>query len=71
MRMSGLFLSLVADTYTSAWSGVLPLIDENNFLETMATAYTRVYINISHDLMIDKLRDTKTNEEFFQAMKKR
>ncbi|MGM0454193.1 MAG: 2-hydroxyacyl-CoA dehydratase subunit D [Thermodesulfobacteriota bacterium] len=48
---------LVADTYTSAWSGVLPLIDENNFLETMALAYTRVYINISHDLMIDKLRE--------------
>ncbi len=48
---------LVADTYTSAWSGVLPLIDENNFLETMSVAYTKIYINISIDLMIDKLRE--------------
>lgn len=48
---------LVADTYTSAWSGVLPLIDENRFLETMSLSYSNVYINISHDMMIDKLRE--------------
>ncbi len=47
---------LVADTYTSAWSGVLPYIDENNFLETMAVAYSQVYINVSLDIMIDTLR---------------
>lgn len=48
---------LVADTYTSAWSGVLPLIDEDRFLETMSLSYSQVYINISHDMMIDKLRE--------------
>jgi len=47
---------LVGDTYTSAWSGVLPLIDENNFLETMSVAYSQVYINVSLDIMIDTLR---------------
>ena len=48
---------LVADTYTSAWSGILPLIDENRFLESMSVSYSSVYINISHDRMIDKLRE--------------
>lgn len=47
---------LVADTYTSAWSGVLHLIDESNFLETMAVAYSSVYINISLDMMIGTLK---------------
>ncbi|NOY70213.1 MAG: 2-hydroxyacyl-CoA dehydratase [Deltaproteobacteria bacterium] len=47
---------LVADTYTSAWSGVLHLIDEDNFLESMAVAYSSVYINISLDMMIDTLK---------------
>jgi len=46
---------LVADTYTAAWSGVLHLIDEGNFLETMAVAYSNVYINISLDMMIGTL----------------
>ncbi len=44
---------LVADTYTSAWSGVLHLIDESNFLESAAVAYSSVYINISIDKMYD------------------
>jgi len=48
---------LVADTYTSAWSGVLHLIDENNFLESMALAYSSVYINISIDKMFDILKN--------------
>ncbi len=48
--------SLVADTYTSAWSGTLHLIDENNFLESMAIAYSSVYINISVDTMFDTLK---------------
>jgi benzoyl-CoA reductase/2-hydroxyglutaryl-CoA dehydratase subunit BcrC/BadD/HgdB len=47
---------LVADTYTSAWSGVLHLIDENNFIESMAIAYSSVYINISVDTMFDTLK---------------
>jgi len=42
---------LVADTYTSAWCGSLKYIDENNFLETMAECYTRIYLNIGVDEM--------------------
>ncbi len=47
---------LVADTYTSAWSGVVHLLDENNILESMAMAYTSVYINISIDRMFEKIK---------------
>ncbi len=46
---------LVADTYTSAWSGVVHLIDENRMIESMAEAYASIYLNISLDMMIDTL----------------
>lgn len=49
--------SLVADTYTSAWSHSLKYIDENNFLESMAEAYTRIYLNIGVDRMADTVLD--------------
>lgn len=42
---------LVADTYTSAWCGSLKYVDENNFLETMAECYSRIYLNIGVDEM--------------------
>jgi bcr-type benzoyl-CoA reductase subunit B len=42
---------LVADTYTSAWCGTLKYIDENNFIESMAEAYSRIYLNIGIDEM--------------------
>jgi bcr-type benzoyl-CoA reductase subunit B len=42
---------LVADTYTSAWCGALKYIDENNFLESMAECYSRIYLNIGIDEM--------------------
>jgi bcr-type benzoyl-CoA reductase subunit B len=42
---------LVADTYTSAWCGALKYIDENNFLESMAEGYSRIYLNIGIDEM--------------------
>ena len=42
---------LVADTYTSAWCSSLKYVDENNFLETMAECYTRIYLNIGVDEM--------------------
>jgi len=48
---------LVADTYCSAWSGVLDLIDENNFLESMSVAYPSIYINISIDRMFVILKN--------------
>ncbi|MFZ5519311.1 MAG: 2-hydroxyacyl-CoA dehydratase subunit D [Candidatus Zhuqueibacterota bacterium] len=42
---------LVADTYTSAWSGVVHLLDENNLLDSMAVAYSNVHLNVSVDRM--------------------
>jgi len=42
---------LVADTYTSAWCGTMKYIDENNFFDSMAEAYTRIYLNIGIDEM--------------------
>jgi benzoyl-CoA reductase/2-hydroxyglutaryl-CoA dehydratase subunit BcrC/BadD/HgdB len=55
--------SLVADTYTTAWCGTLKYMDESNFLDSMAEAYTRIYLNIGIDEMakivvdmIDKYR---------------
>ncbi len=44
---------LVADTYTSAWCNSMKYIDENDFLGTMAEAYTRIYLNIGVDKMAE------------------
>jgi bcr-type benzoyl-CoA reductase subunit B len=46
---------LVADTYTSAWCGTLKYMDETNFLDTMAEAYTRIYLNIGVDEMAENV----------------
>lgn len=46
---------LVADTYTSAW--VFEGIQTKDPLEGLARAYTHVYINISMDLMIERILD--------------
>ncbi len=42
---------LVADTYTTAWCGTSKYIDENKFMDSMAEAYTRIYLNIGVDEM--------------------
>ena len=42
---------LVADTYTSAWCGTFKYIDPDNFFDSMAEAYTRIYLNIGVDEM--------------------
>jgi benzoyl-CoA reductase/2-hydroxyglutaryl-CoA dehydratase subunit BcrC/BadD/HgdB len=42
---------LVADTYTSAWSGQVDYLDENNFIESMVEGYTAIYLNIGTDRM--------------------
>lgn len=47
---------LVGDTYTSAWSGVVHLIDENNLLDSMALAYSNVHLNVSIDRMFEKMK---------------
>jgi len=49
--------ALITDTYTSAWAGVIDLIDENNFLESMAIAYSSIYINVSIDKMYESLKE--------------
>jgi len=46
---------LVADTYTSAWCGSMEYLDGNNFLDTMAEAYTRIYLNIGIDEMAEQV----------------
>jgi len=46
---------LVADTYTSAWCGTIQYIDENHFLDSMAEAYTRIYLNIGVDQMAEEV----------------
>jgi benzoyl-CoA reductase/2-hydroxyglutaryl-CoA dehydratase subunit BcrC/BadD/HgdB len=48
---------LVADTYTSAWCGSIKYINENDFVNTMAEAYTRIYLNISITDMTDSIID--------------
>ena len=56
-ELSDLFASygacLVADTYTSAW--VFEGIETRDPLEGLSRAYTQVYLNISIDLMIEKI----------------
>ncbi|MFP3980309.1 MAG: 2-hydroxyacyl-CoA dehydratase subunit D [Desulfobacterales bacterium] len=52
-KFAGHDAALVADTYTSAWSGMLPEINGQTFLEAMSETYTKVYINISIDRMFD------------------
>jgi len=42
---------LVADTYTTAWCGSMRYIREDDFLDTMAEGYSRIYLNIGVDEM--------------------
>ena len=48
---------LVADTYTSAWCGAIKYTDENNFLGSIAQAYTMIYLNIGVDQMAEQVLD--------------
>jgi len=54
-KFSSNYACLVADTYTSAWCSALKYINENDFLETMAEAYTRIYLNIGIDQMAEEI----------------
>jgi benzoyl-CoA reductase/2-hydroxyglutaryl-CoA dehydratase subunit BcrC/BadD/HgdB len=42
---------LVADTYTSAWCSSMKYLDKNDFLNSMAEGYARIYLNIGVDAM--------------------
>ncbi len=46
---------LVADTYTSAWCSSLKYLREDNFLDSMAEGYARIYLNISVDEMAENV----------------
>jgi len=46
---------LVADTYTSAWSMQVDMLDERDFLESMVEGYTAIFINIGTDLMAKQI----------------
>ena len=46
---------LVADTYTTAWCSALKYTDENDFLGSIAKAYTMIYLNIGIDQMADQV----------------
>ncbi|WP_022664008.1 2-hydroxyacyl-CoA dehydratase subunit D [Desulfospira joergensenii] len=48
---------LVADTYTSAWCSAIENIDPDNFLDSMARAYTGIYLNIGVDQMAAQVLD--------------
>ncbi|MEJ2731071.1 MAG: 2-hydroxyacyl-CoA dehydratase [Deltaproteobacteria bacterium] len=46
---------LVADTYTSAWCCSLKYLKGDDFLDSMAEGYTRIYLNISVDEMAENV----------------
>ncbi len=46
---------LVADTYTSAWCSSLQYLQEDDFIDTMAEGYSRIYLNIGVDAMADSV----------------
>jgi bcr-type benzoyl-CoA reductase subunit B len=46
---------LVADTYTTAWCGSMKYIKEDDFLDTMAEGYSRIYLNIGVDQMAQQV----------------
>jgi benzoyl-CoA reductase/2-hydroxyglutaryl-CoA dehydratase subunit BcrC/BadD/HgdB len=48
---------LVADTYTSAWSGSLKYLRADNLLGSMAEAYARIFLNCGTDVMAANIVD--------------
>jgi benzoyl-CoA reductase/2-hydroxyglutaryl-CoA dehydratase subunit BcrC/BadD/HgdB len=46
---------LVADTYTSAWCSSLAYLHEDDFIESMAEGYSRIYLNIGVDAMAESV----------------
>jgi benzoyl-CoA reductase/2-hydroxyglutaryl-CoA dehydratase subunit BcrC/BadD/HgdB len=46
---------LVADTYTSAWCGSLKYLKDDDFLDSMAEGYSRIYLNIGVDEMAENV----------------
>jgi benzoyl-CoA reductase/2-hydroxyglutaryl-CoA dehydratase subunit BcrC/BadD/HgdB len=46
---------LVADTYTAGWCSSLEYMDENDFLNSMAEGYTRIFLNQGVDEMAARI----------------
>ena len=46
---------LVADTYTAGWCSSLEYMDENDFLNSMAEGYTRIFLNLGVDEMAARI----------------
>ncbi len=55
---------LVGDTYTAAFCEKLQCLDKDHFLETLAEAHTKIYLNIGVDQMADKVLEMV---EFYKA----
>ncbi len=47
--------TLVADTYTSGWCSSMQYLDPDNFLASMAEAYTRIFLNCGTDKMAENI----------------
>ena len=54
-KFAGYGACLVADTYTSAWCGSMKFIDPDDFINTMAEGYSRIYLNIGVDQMAEQV----------------
>ena len=48
---------LVADTYTSAWCTSMKYLDPEDFMDSMAEGYSRIYLNIGVDRMAEAVMD--------------
>jgi bcr-type benzoyl-CoA reductase subunit B len=46
---------LVADTYTSGWTGWLPDADRSDFLGFMGESYARIFLNSGTDIMAENI----------------
>jgi len=46
---------LVADTYTSGWTGWLPGVDRSDFPGFMGESYARIFLNTGTDLMAENI----------------
>lgn len=46
---------LVADTYTSGWTGSMPYPDGDDFLKSMGESYARIFLNNGTDIMAENI----------------
>ena len=56
-KFAGHQACLVADTYTSAWCYTFKYINPDDFFDSMAEVYTRIYLNIGVDEMAKSIME--------------